>query len=111
MRFATLLFYGITSFFLGIVAIATGGASVLQSMFDPSGIVVGGSHEPWQTILDALAISIPLVFVLLAVYSIFVRPSDAPATASEIRDLIEALERRDEEDRQTNDPSALYRRR
>lgn len=35
MRFATLLFHATASFFLGIVAIATGGAAVLQSIFAP----------------------------------------------------------------------------
>ncbi len=91
MAFATLLFYAATSFFLGIVAVATGGASVLQSIFAASSFVVGGSHEPWQTILDAVVIGIPIVFVALALYSIFVRPADAPATTRDIRELVAAV--------------------
>lgn len=98
MRFATLLFYATASFFMGIVAIATGGAAVLESIFAPGGLAVGGSHEPWQTILDALVIAMPLVFVVLAVYSMFVRPDDAPATATDIRTLIAELGRDEKRD-------------
>jgi H+/Cl- antiporter ClcA len=110
MPFATLLFYAIASFFLGLVAIATGGASVLQSIFAPSTFVLGGSHEPWQTILNALVLAIPLVFLGLAVLSIFVRPVDAPATAADIRELIAALERNGERDTQNTDTFGAYRR-
>lgn len=110
MPFATLLFYAIASFFLGIVAIATGGASVLQSIFASSTFVPGGSHEPWQTILNAVVLAIPLVFLGLAVFSIFVRPVDAPATAADIRELIAALERGDERGTQDTGPFDAYRR-
>lgn len=110
MQFATLLFYGVSSFFLGLVALATGGAAVLQSIFDPGGFAIGGSHEPWQTILEALAVAVPLVFVTLAVLSI-VRPSgDAPATAAEIRQLVAALEGRNANRPPATDQSATYRR-
>src|SRR6476620_5932483 len=110
MQFATLLFYGISSFCLGLIAIATGGASVLQSIFDPTGFAIGGSHEPWQTILESLAVAIPLVFVILAMVSIFRPSGDAPATASEIRDLIAELASGDASDLLAPDPSARYRR-
>jgi ABC-type dipeptide/oligopeptide/nickel transport system permease component len=93
MRYATLLFYATASFFLGVIAVATGGAVVLQSIFSPGTAVVGGDHEPWQTIIDALAIALPLVFLALAGFSIFVQPTDAPATASDIRTLISELDR------------------
>src|SRR4051812_20468638 len=99
MQFATLLFYAISSFFLGLVAVATGGASVMQSMFDPDEFVIGGSHEPWQTLLVALVIAVPLVFVLLAMYSLVRTSSDAPATAADIRELVAQLDRRAANDR------------
>lgn len=98
MRFATLLFYSTASFFLGVVAITTGGAAVLQSIFSAGVPVVGGNHEPWQTILDALVIATPLVFLALAVYSVFVQPGAAPATASEIRTIVAGLERGERRD-------------
>jgi hypothetical protein len=49
----------------------------------------------------------------LAVFSIFVRRVDAPATAADIRELIAALERRDEQDTQNTqntDTFDAYRR-
>jgi hypothetical protein len=110
MQFATLLFYGISSFFLGLVALATGGALVLQSIFDPSRPVVGGSHEPWQTFLEALTLVVPLVFVLLAVFSIVRPSSDAPATAAEIRQLVAALEARNPNGPPADRQSPAYRR-
>jgi hypothetical protein len=108
MQFATLLFYAATSFFLGLVALATGGALVLDSMFNPSGFAAGGSHEPWQSILEALTIAVPLVFVVLAAISI-VRPAgDAPASAAQIRDLILARERAGTTDRALGGRSDTY---
>ena len=95
MTFARLLFYAVASFFLGVIAVAVGGAAALEGMFSPGGLVIGGSHEPWETMLAAVLIASPLVFVLLAVVSIFVRPGDAPVTAADIRELLAALERRD----------------
>jgi hypothetical protein len=110
MQFATLLFYGVSSFFLGQIAIATDGSAVLQSIFDSNGFVIGSSHEPWQTILESFVVVVPLVFAVLAVVSI-VRPSgDAPATAAEIRNLIAALERRTTSERPADGPSVTYRR-
>jgi hypothetical protein len=90
-----LLFYAVASFFLGVIAVAVGGAAALEGMFSPGGLVIGGSYEPWQTLLAAVLIATPLVFVLLAVVSIFVRPGDAPASAADIRELIAAMEGRD----------------
>lgn len=110
MSFATLLFYAASSFFLGLVAIAIGGAAVLQSIFAPGSPVTGGSHEPWQTILSSLVIAGPLVFLALAVLSLFNRAADAPATASEIRHLIAEIKRSDEIDPGSTDPDLRYRR-
>jgi hypothetical protein len=93
MQFATLLFYAVTTLFLGLIAVASGGASVMQSALDPTSFTIGGSHEPWQTILDAIVIAVPLVFVLLAAYSIVRPSSDAPATSSDIRQLIAELDK------------------
>ena len=109
MQFATLLFYGVSSFFIGLVALATGGALVLESMFDPSGLTVGGAHEPWQTILESLTLAVPLVFVVLAAISI-VRPSgDAPASAAQLRDLLYTRERAATPDRPSGGRSDTYR--
>lgn len=109
MQFATLLFYGISSFFFGLVALATGGALVLQSIFDPSGLTVGGSHEPWQTILEALTLAVPVVFVVLAVISIVSPSGDAPASAAEIRDLMYARDRAGSTDRPPSGRPDSYR--
>jgi H+/Cl- antiporter ClcA len=95
MQFATLLFYAATTFFLGLVALATGGDNALQVVFAPNVPVIGGDHEPWRSILMGITFAFSLTFLLLALYSLFVRASDTPATASDIRDLVVALERRE----------------
>jgi hypothetical protein len=88
---ATLFFYAAASFFLGLVAKAAGGALVLQSIFAPNSVVAGGSQEPWATLMTIAVIGVPVVFVVLAVGSLFVHPSEGPATASDIRELIDEV--------------------
>ena len=92
MAQATLLFYAAATFLLGLVANAAGGANVLQSIFAPGSFVVGGSLEPWKTVLNILTLAIPGAFLAMAAGSIFVHPKEGPATASELRDLIAELQ-------------------
>lgn len=92
MATATLLFYAATSFFLGLMASAAGGAVVLQSIFSPSSFIADGTLEPWKTGLNLLALGIPAAFLAMAVGSLFVHPAEGPATASELRELIAELD-------------------
>jgi hypothetical protein len=110
MRFATLFFYAAASFFLRVMAIATGGVAVLQTIFAPETVVVGGSPEPWKTIFYALVIAIPLVFVALAVAAVFVRPADAPLTKRDLLDVSGEIDRSAEREALAVDPDAPYRR-
>jgi hypothetical protein len=91
MAQATLLFYAAATFLLGLLANAAGGANALQSIFDPGSLVIGGSLEPWTTVLKVLTLAIPGAFLAMAVGSIFAHPAEGPATASDLRELVAEL--------------------
>jgi hypothetical protein len=81
MNLARLIFYAVTSLFLGSIALAIGGAQALQAVFAPvpgSPFVPGSTYlapsgEPFRTLIAAVTIAAPILFLGVAVVEI-IRP-------------------------------------
>lgn len=94
MRTAQLLFYAVSSSFLGVIAY-DGSGSMSFALGWPT-----ASSSPLGALILGATIAFPLVFVALAVLAIFRPPADVPRQLS-IEDLLGSEE----------DPQAAYRRR
>jgi len=76
MRTATLLFYGLATFFLGSISVSIGGANVLAAMLRAPIVQSGfgpGSYptEPYQSILMGVILAFTVLFFFLAVLATF----------------------------------------
>jgi len=81
MRVAVLLFFAVTSFFLGSITLTLGGARVLTEAFLPFSWLVGlQCDEPWHSIIVILTLGAPAFFLVMAVLAVILgrrgRPLD-----------------------------------
>jgi hypothetical protein len=81
VRVALLLYFAVTSFLLGAITLALGGARALASAFlSFSGLFGFNGDEPWARILAILTIGAPGFFLALAIVAVLLgrrgRPLD-----------------------------------
>jgi hypothetical protein len=94
MATPTLIFYAVTSFFLGLIASSLGGARAILVMLEGDASVGSPSPEPWQSFLTVLTIAVPILFVAVAAMSLLDRRNERPLSARDLEAFLEATAER-----------------